>query len=127
VSGGGLEKAQNRPRLSCAALLDLSCDLEEETPLARLLRRRNAATHRFLVAHQMFAADTEGPWLDHVEWDQLVEQSIEQLRVARAAILYLVRAVEISEANTARLDRERGITRGALPLHRIDPEYNEIE
>jgi hypothetical protein len=75
----------------------------------------------------MFAEDADGPWLDHVEWDQLVEQSIEQFHVARAAILYLVRAVEISEANTARLDRERGITRGALPLLRMDPEDNEIE
>jgi tetratricopeptide (TPR) repeat protein len=118
---------RDQPNRGLIALLDLSCDLEEETPLARLLRRRNAATHRFVVAHQMFAEDAVGPWLDHVEWDQLVEQSIEQLRVARAAILYLVRAIEISEAKTARLDRERGITRGALPLHRMDPEYNEIE
>jgi hypothetical protein len=118
---------RDQPNRGLIALLDLSCDLEEDTPLARLLRRRNAATHRFLVAHQLFAEDHDGPWLDHVEWSKLVEQSIEQLRVARAAILYLVRTVEISEANSVRLDRERGITRGAMPLYRMDPKYNEID
>ena len=88
---------RDQPNLGLVALLDLSCDLEEETPLARLLRRRNAATHRFLVAHQMFGEDAGSEaWLDHGDWDQLVEQSIEQLHVARAAILYLVRAVEIA-------------------------------
>jgi tetratricopeptide (TPR) repeat protein len=109
------------------ALLDLSCDLEEETPLAALLKRRHAATHRFLVTHQMFAEEQPGPWLDHVEWGDFVEQSIEQLRVARAAILYLIRTVDASESKRARLDTEKGIKRGVLPLHHMNPEYNEIE
>ncbi len=117
----------DHPDRGLIGLLDLSCDLEENTPLAALLKRRNAATHRFLVTHQMFADEQPGRWLDHVEWGDFVEQSIEQLRVARAAILYLVRTVDANEAKTARLDMERGIKRGMLPMHHMSPEYNEIE
>lgn len=118
---------KDRANRGLMALLDLSCDLEEDTPLAALLKRRHAATHRFVVAHQMFAEEQPGPWLDHVEWEDFVEQSIAQLRVARAAILYLVRTVDANESQTARLDTEKGIKRGMLPLHHMDPEYNEIE
>ncbi len=121
------EAVKDRTNRGLIALLDLSCDLEEETPLAALLKRRHSATHRFLVTHQMVAEEQPGPWLDHVEWGDFVEQSIEQLRVARAAILYLIRTVDASESKRARLDTEKGIKRGALPLHHMDPEYNEIE
>jgi hypothetical protein len=47
--------------------------------------------------------------------------------VARAAILYLIRTVDASESKRARLNTEKGIKRGVLPLHHMDPEYNEIE
>jgi hypothetical protein len=75
----------------------------------------------------MSADEEAGPWLYHVEWEELVAQSLEQLRVARAAILYLVRTVEANEARTAALDRERGLARGTLPLLRMDSEYNELD
>ncbi len=65
------EALTDRTNRGLIALLDLSCDLEEETPLAALLKRRHAATHPFLVTHQMLAEEQPGPWLDHVEWGGL--------------------------------------------------------
>ncbi len=115
------------PDRGLIALLDLSCDLEQRTSLTRLLERRNAATHRFVVTHQMLTEETADEWLDDIEWPAFVDQSISQLQIARAAVVYLVRAVDASEARTARLDSDRGIKRGFLPLYRIDPELNELD
>jgi hypothetical protein len=105
------------------ALCDLASDLDQDTPLARLLERRHAATHRFLVVHEMVVHDDAGDWLDHVEWGTLVEQSIAQLRVGRAALVYLARLIDIREAQRRRAETA---PRLPLPLQRMADEAVEI-
>ncbi|HET7416982.1 MAG TPA: LA2681 family HEPN domain-containing protein [Solirubrobacterales bacterium] len=81
------------------ALCDLSCDLERKTRLAELIDRRHSATHRFLVVHE-WGEDgaATGEFLDRVSWSELLDGLLWQLRTARAALIYLARAVEIRES-----------------------------
>ena len=66
------------------ALCDLSCDVRQETPLARRVLLRHAATHRFLVAHTE-RVPVSDDWFDRVRWPDLVRDTIAQLHVARAS------------------------------------------
>ncbi len=81
------------------ALCDLSCDLERKTRLAELIHRRHAATHRFLVVHE-WGEDgaATGEFLDRVSWSELLDSLLWLLRTARAALIYLARAVAIRES-----------------------------
>jgi tetratricopeptide (TPR) repeat protein len=109
------------------ALCDLSCDLEEPTELNELVERRHTATHRFLVAHNMLL-DESGPsddWLERVEWRDLITGTVHQLGIARAALVYLARTIDIRETSAAQeLHTEAG-ARPELPLH--DAGAYEIE
>lgn len=85
-----------------AAIIDLSCEVDGDrhrTPLKEQIARRHAATHRFLVAHDlpMYEQD-EAKWLTRVDWSDVVVGTIEQLRVTRAALIYLARAIAAREA-----------------------------
>lgn len=106
------------------ALCDLAADLEQETPLAQLLERRHTATHRFLVIHEMLLGEETGDWLERVEWRTLRDQSVAQLQIARAALVYLARLIDINEAQVA-----QGEKRPQMPLflHRASEEFAEIE
>jgi tetratricopeptide (TPR) repeat protein len=110
------------------ALADLACDLDEDTPLAALLQRRHTATHRFLVAHDQLLEPHVGDWLDREEWPDLVDGTQEILQIARAALIYLARTIDIAEAITER-DRagQRGGPLPQLPVRCVDPDLNEIE
>jgi hypothetical protein len=100
------------------ALCDVSEDLRRETTLSRHIEHRNAATHRFLVAHvEMTPESTD--WLDHVSWNDLLDGTLEQLRIARKAIFYLVRTVDIHER------KEHDGPSVLIP--RSDPELMEYE
>jgi tetratricopeptide (TPR) repeat protein len=84
-----------------AAILDLSCEIEGDehrTPLKEQIARRHAATHRFLVAHDLplFEAD-DAKWLERVEWADIVAGTIEQLQTTRSALIYFARAVKACE------------------------------
>jgi tetratricopeptide (TPR) repeat protein len=88
---------QARPNMGLVAILDLSCDVsdnEHRTPLKEQVARRHAATHRYLVAHDlpMYEPDETG-WLTRLDWSEIVEGTIEQLRVTRAALIYFARAI----------------------------------
>lgn len=79
-----------------SALCDLANDLRDETPLAAFVSLRHAATHRLLVAHEFDAPESSG-WLERVDWSAFEAASLDQLQLARAAIIYLVRAVDTEE------------------------------
>ncbi|HKI85378.1 MAG TPA: LA2681 family HEPN domain-containing protein [Thermoanaerobaculia bacterium] len=79
-----------------AALCDLANDLRDDTPLAAFVALRHAATHRLVVAHEFKAPESTG-WLERVEWSAFKAASLDQLQLARAAIIYLVRAVDTEE------------------------------
>jgi tetratricopeptide (TPR) repeat protein len=82
------------------ALCDLASDLEQDTLLARLVDRRHAATHRFLVLHDLRLEEGDGPWVDRESWSRFCEELLAVLRIARSAIVYLARTVDIEESQT---------------------------
>ena len=80
------------------SLLDLHKELRAvpPSPLKNRTIRRHSSTHMFLVVHHMGAGKSI-PKIDRVNWEQLVEESLEQLRFVRGAILYLANLIEIHE------------------------------
>lgn len=119
------------------ALCDLSCELDQDTPLARLVELRNTATHRFLVSHDMLM-DTRTPssdWLQRVSHGDLLEATRELLGIGRAALVYLVRTIDIAEHRQRDRDgeatraRPEGASPGRLPqleLFRAETEHPDF-
>lgn len=122
----GAEDAAEPFNLGLLALCDLARDLDADTPLARLLGLRHAATHRFLVAHHGMAPESS-EWLERLEWNELVRVMLEQLGVARAALIYLVRTVDLSEACIVANDLQRGVRRASMTLRLVDPGAAELD
>lgn len=98
-----------------AALCDLANDLRDDTPLAAFVALRHAATHRLVVAHEFDAPESTG-WLERVEWSAFEAASLDQLQLARAAIIYLVRAVDTEEHAKSQQYGEDAL----VPLPRVD-------
>jgi hypothetical protein len=106
------------------ALCDLSLDLSEDTPLRRLVGRRHAATHRFLVVHAMMTPEST-KWLEPVSWEDLKSSLLEQLEVARGAIVYLARMIDIHEAaSRENLKDDLTVT---FPIERADTTLEDWE
>ena len=118
---GALEPPERNKGLM--ALLDLHKELKADppSPLKRRTIRRHSSTHMFLVVHHMAAGDSI-PKIDRVNWDQLIEESLDQLSFVRGAILYLANMIEIHEEVSS-----RGSQAGLLPVGRADPELMDIE
>jgi tetratricopeptide (TPR) repeat protein len=114
------------PNSGLLALWDLSCDLEEETLLGRLLQLRHAATHRFLVAHHG-STPGSGDLLERIEWFEFRAAMVEQLKVARAAIFYLVRLVDSHEQAILSAEEKAGRSRPELPIPTVEPQFREID
>jgi hypothetical protein len=108
------------------ALWDLSCDLEEDTLLGRLLQLRHAATHRLLVAHHG-STPGSGDLLERIEWFEFRAAMVEQLKVARAAIFYLVRLVDSHEQAILSADEGGGRSRPELPIPTVESQFREID
>lgn len=83
------------------ALIALSVEVSHNSVLARYVDMRHAATHRFLIAH-MAEAPASDTWITRTSRDDLRSESIALLRVARAALIYLARAVDIHEERSGR-------------------------
>ena len=113
---------QNR---GLVALLDLSAELEEPStsPLRRLVQRRHAATHRFFSVHVEGAPDPSD-WIERLSWHELLEESLESLRIARRAILYLAQMIHIHEKATNESDSPGPMTM-PLPFERTDADLME--
>lgn len=109
------------------ALFDLACELERETRLAEFVNQRHTATHRFLVVHALDPAISSNERLDRVVWGDLIEASIEQLAITRAAIIYLARTIDINEALIAHSDEREGRARAPLTFPRVDSDLAEID
>jgi tetratricopeptide (TPR) repeat protein len=117
------------------ALCDLSCDLETATPLNELIERRHSATHRFLTVHAMHPgveAD-EGDWLDRVEWPDLLDGALRQLKTARSAVIYLARTIDIAESKANDRRRKQAaedatpVVVPPLPVFRAVSEDSEFD
>ena len=95
-----LAEALKRPEQNrgLAALFDLSAELEEQSTssLRRLVQRRHAATHRFFSVHIEGTPDSSD-WIERLIWSELLEESLESLRITRRAILYLAQMIHIHE------------------------------
>ena len=63
---------------------------------------------------------------EHIKWEDLIKQSLDQLELTRKAVMYLARAVD--EHEQARRSRESPDEQ-FLPLvfDRADPNYMELE
>jgi hypothetical protein len=107
------------------ALCDLSCDLERDTPLNMMVRRRHSATHRFLSVHWMLVDPRNDPsgWLERVTWRDLVDGALEQMAMARAALIYLARLIDLAEHEARQLrevSKQPGVV-PSMPLFRAEP------
>ena len=111
-----LDKALKQPEHNrgLAALFDLSAGLEEQSAshLRRLNQRRHAATHRFFSVHIEGTPDSSN-WIERLSWSELIEESLESLRIARSAILFLAHMVHFHEKAGYMPDSPRAIT---MPL-----------
>lgn len=105
-----------------AALCDLATDLEDDTALSRLVAMRHTATHRLLVAHDG-PAPRSADWITRISYSDLVDRSLEQIRLARGGIVYLLRAIDTHEE---RLDAQRGEPYATVPVLDIDPGLSEL-
>src|ERR1700687_4314822 len=104
------------------ALFDLSYDLRSDTPLARRVHLRHTSTHRFLVAHTEVAPPSDD-WFDRLKWDELVKESIAQLQVARAALIYLARMIDIAEYRAPKKDPKHPTP--SIPIPSADSRLSE--
>lgn len=110
-----------------AALCDLSCDLEQDTPLNELIERRHSATHRFLTVNWMLLDDDKSTsgWLEQVTWDDLINGTRSQLATARSALIYLAWMIDIAESR-----RPRGSGSGVvmpMPVFPAQTEHPEFD
>ncbi len=83
------------------ALLDMSAELDEQfaSPLKRLVEHRHAATHRFFSVHSEGRPESSD-LMQRLSWQELLEESLESLRIARGAILYLAQMIHVHEKST---------------------------
>ncbi|HEY7951228.1 MAG TPA: LA2681 family HEPN domain-containing protein [Solirubrobacterales bacterium] len=105
------------------ALCDLSLDVSgdnDATELKRLVARRHAATHGYLIAHDLpMYKEDEAEWLTRIDWSELVEGAIQQILIVRAALVYLARAIEIHEEER---DSENAMPLPSYPVEDFDVE-----
>ncbi|MHB1502156.1 MAG: LA2681 family HEPN domain-containing protein, partial [Candidatus Dormibacteria bacterium] len=82
------------------ALCDLTADLEEGGRYALLEALRHATTHRLVVLHEMLIPTTSSlsDRLVHIDEAQFDSHLVEQLGLARKAMIYLVQAVDRRES-----------------------------
>jgi hypothetical protein len=83
---------------------------------------RNAATHRLLIAHDGVPPETSS-WLRRIDYAELLERSLEQAELARAALVYLLRAIDAHEHH---LQPDRTGPAVELPTFDVDPELTEL-
>lgn len=119
-----LRAAIERPEqnIGLLALLDLSHDLDRGTPFGQRVSRRHMATHRFVVAHNIMVPEPH-EWVDRVDWLDLTEESIHQLRTARAALIYLARLIDRHERVNRAGSTQKSVD---VPMKPVDTRSAEL-
>lgn len=103
------------------ALAELAADLGDGSPLESKRSLRNTGTHRFSVLHDDFFLNKwrECDAVDHHDSESFLNETIKTLHLARAAIFYLVDAVEWHAMHRS---RGRSFEIPLVPHHRIRGE-----
>lgn len=83
------------------ALFDLSHDLSPGGAYHHLCERRNELTHRFLAVHDMLPSQKGGDYVPRVDVRRFLQECIQAMQVARAAVMYLVLFVDSEEKKAA--------------------------
>ena len=78
------------------ALFDLALDLKKDGYYSYINEHRNAMTHRFMVVHDMMVAETNAD-IPRILLRSLLKECILAMRLARAAVMYLILFVEMEE------------------------------
>lgn len=109
---GGNEKMRNDLRAFSNpylfALFTLSRDLSKSGDWNTVYEQRNALTHRFLVLHDMQLSSQPNQDIPRASLDSFLADTISALRIARAAIMYLVLFVEHQEKTES--SKSQGLT-----------------
>lgn len=117
-------KKRNR---GLVALIDLSYDLAGRwsSPLARNVKVRHAATHRFVTVHAE-SPPRSSKWSERINWRELIEESLFQLRLARSAIFYLAQMIDTHEDIKSSTGSGTSVTM-PLPFSRLDTDLLEAD
>lgn len=86
---------------SILALADLSFDLDDGGYLFPFKSLRNAGTHRFVVLHDVVDTFDPSNAVEHMDLADYEESLLATLRIARAAILYVVELIRVREERIA--------------------------
>ncbi len=116
-----------QPNRGLSALIDLSYDLDCKwsSPLARNVDVRHAATHRFVTVYSELPPRAS-KWSERINWRELVDESLYQLRIARSAIFYLAQMIDIQEDRKAAAGCRNLVTM-PLALLRLDTDSLESD
>jgi tetratricopeptide (TPR) repeat protein len=121
-----LAAAIERGNPALVALSEIAADLSdgsEETSIPGLLnaekRARRAATHRFIVLHDIATGEPRpNPAIEHHRLKSFRETALRTVRLARAALLYFLEAIAYEERTRRAGDRMLG-TMEVRPHHKI--------
>ena len=102
---------------------DWPLTIDLDSPLRRLVQHRHAATHRFVSVHIEGVPDSSD-WIERLSWPELLEESLESLRITRRAILYLAQMIHIHEKATHVSDSPGSMTM-PLPFERTNADLME--
>ena len=106
-----------------ASLFDISDEVEESSLLGLLFEHRHAATHRFFSVHNE-KAPKSSDWIERLSWHELIEESLDSLRIVRGAIMYLAQMIHIHEKATEMRDSPGSMIM-PLPFERTDADLME--
>lgn len=111
----------NEGNTGLLALADLAADVSFDGHLEPLRLIRHAGTHRFLVLHDIAVGDSRASAaVEHHLVRDFTKEAISTLRVVRAALLYLLQAIEVREA------RNPGGKNGSPKVSTIVPRHSDI-
>jgi hypothetical protein len=89
------------------ALAEIAEDIVSGGFLSPQKTLRNASTHRFVVMHDFGLERRESKYIEHFDEHEFKRQTINALRLVRAALIYFVEVVALRER---RLKEDSGIT-----------------
>lgn len=92
-------------------MFDLALDLRKGGAYEWMYQQRNILTHRFLGLHEIVVPSQREGDIPREHVDKFILDCIAAMQVARAAVMYLILAVDFEEGRTARGGR-LGVLRG---------------